>query len=65
MCMRWNGNTLFEDENRPVNISVPGCVVQSVICLSADKEVASSIPSQSHTFLQIDMNYLQRPFSSF
>ena len=44
----------IEDENRPVNISVPCCVVQSVICLSADKEVASSIPAQSHTFLQID-----------
>ena len=39
---------------------VPGCVVQSVTCLAtdtsltADPRVASSIPSRSHTFVEID-----------
>ena len=32
----------------------PGRVEQSVTCLTADPEVASSIPAQSHTFAEID-----------
>ena len=32
----------------------PGCVAQSVMCLTADPGVASSIPVQSHTFFEID-----------
>ena len=32
----------------------PGCVVQSVTCLTADPGVANSIPAQSHTFMEID-----------
>ena len=38
----------------------PGCVAQSVTCLAtdasltADPGVASSIPAQSHTFVEID-----------
>ena len=37
-----------------------GCVAQSVTCLAtdacltADPEVASSIPTRSHTFVEID-----------
>ena len=31
-----------------------GSVAQSVTCLTADLEVASSIPAQSHTFMEID-----------
>ena len=33
---------------------VPGRVAQSVTCLTADPGVASSIPVQSHTFVEID-----------
>ena len=33
---------------------MPGCVVQSVTCLTADPGVASSIPVRSHTFVEID-----------
>ena len=41
-------------------IFIPGCVAQSVTCLAtdacltADPGVASSIPAQSHTFVEID-----------
>ena len=40
--------------------TVPGCLAQSVTCLAtdahltADPGVASSIPAQSHTFVEID-----------
>ena len=40
--------------------SLPGCVAQSVTCLAtdacltADPGVTSSIPAQSHTFVEID-----------
>ena len=43
-----------------LNISVPGCVAQSVTCLAtdasltADPGVASSIPARSHTLMEID-----------
>ena len=42
----------------------PGCVAQSVKCLAtdvsltADPGVASSIPAQSHTFVEIDHEIL-------
>ena len=38
----------------------PGCLAQSVMCpatdvsLTADPGIASSIPAQSHTFMEID-----------
>ena len=32
----------------------PGCVAQSVTCLTADPGVASSIPARYHTFVEID-----------
>ena len=32
----------------------PGCVAQSVSCLTADPVVASLIPALSHTFVEID-----------
>ena len=32
----------------------PGCVAQSVTCLTAISGVASSIPARSHTFVEID-----------
>ena len=41
-------------------VLIPGCVAQSVTCLStdasltADPGVASSIPARSHTFVEID-----------
>ena len=31
-----------------------GHLAQSVTCLAADPEVASAIPAQSHTFVEID-----------
>ena len=34
--------------------SIPGNVVQSVACLTADPGIASLIPAQSHTFVEID-----------
>ena len=34
--------------------SIPGHVVQSVACLTADPGIASSIPAWSHTFVEID-----------
>ena len=33
---------------------VPGSIGQSVTCLIADPWVVSSIPAQSHTFVEID-----------
>ena len=35
-------------------IDLPGCVAQLVTCLTADPGVTSSIPAQSHTFVEID-----------
>ena len=51
-------------------IYVSHFVAQSVtcltadMCLTADPEVASSIPAWSHTFAEIDHEITQRPFSS-
>ena len=45
--------------DRP-NMTIPGCVGQSVTCLAtdvsltADPGVASLIPARSHTFVEID-----------
>ena len=36
------------------NFKIPGCVAQSVMSLTADPGVASLIPAQSHTFMEID-----------
>ena len=36
------------------NKNKPGHVAHSVTCLPADPGVASSIPAQSHTFMEID-----------
>ena len=36
------------------NFKIPGCEAQSVMSLTADPGVASSIPAQSHTFIEID-----------
>ena len=50
---------LTQDTNGKVTTS-PGCVAQSVTCLAtdasltADSWVASSIPTRSHTFVEID-----------
>ena len=33
---------------------VPGSVAHLVTCLATDAGVASSIPAQSHTFMEID-----------
>ena len=35
------------------NYYLPGHVVQSVTCLAADPGVVSSIPAQSHSFVEI------------
>ena len=34
-------------------VPLPGRVAQSVTCLAADPGVVSSIPAQSHTFVEI------------
>ena len=52
------------------NINLPGRVAQSVTCLAtdacltADPEVASSIPARYHTFVEIDHEIFLRSFSS-
>ena len=49
---------------------LPGCVAQWVMCLAtdasltADPWVTSSIPAQSHTFVEIDYKIFLRSFSS-
>ena len=46
---------MFTTQNRPLlKISVLITYVQSVMCLTADSGVPSSIPSRSHTFVEID-----------
>ena len=47
---------LFSDiQNESVNSSqVPGHVVQTLTCLTADPGLTSSNPAQPHTFLKID-----------
>ena len=34
--------------------SLSGCIAQSLMCLTADPGVMSSISAQSHTFVEID-----------
>ena len=47
-------------DQRPISVSQPGRIAQSVTCLAtdacltADPGVASSIPVRSHTFVEID-----------
>ena len=46
---------LIKKENgENINGLVPGWVGQSVMCLTADPGVASSIPARSHTYVKID-----------
>ena len=51
-------------------MNLPGRVAQSVACLAtdacltADPGVASSIPVQSHTFVEIDHEMISTSFSS-
>ena len=42
----------------------PAALAQSVICLTADPGVASSIPARSHTFMEIDHEIISTLFSS-
>ena len=45
----------------------PGCIVQTVACLTtdtfltADPGIASSIPARYHTFVEIDREIIQGP----
>ena len=43
---------------------IPGHVTQSVTCLTADPGVASSIPAQSHTCMEIDHEIISTAISS-
>ena len=53
-------NHKLTETERKLTLLIPGRVAQSVtclatdVCLTADPEVASSIPARSHTFVEID-----------
>ena len=44
----------WESMKKIFSFNLLGSVAQSVMCLTADPRVASSIPAQSHTFMEID-----------
>ena len=37
-----------------LSVTTTGPVVKSIVCLTADPEVASLIPTQYHTFMELD-----------
>ena len=49
-CVDWND----------IYMDIGGRVAQSVLCLTADSGVASSISAWSHTFLEIDHEIISR-----
>ena len=61
---------IVPNRSMPYKSFIPGRVAQSVTCLAtdasltADAGVASSIPAQSHTFVEIDHEIILRSFSS-
>ena len=45
----------------PRFLQISGYVAHSVTCLTADPGVASSIPTQSYTFVEIDHEIISMP----
>ena len=52
-CIKLNGKVQCSTKGIQTE-KTPGCVAQSVTCLTADPGVVSLIPAWSHTFEEID-----------
>ena len=66
---RHSGNLLHQcqQNSKPITLyfkKIPGCVAQSVTCLTEDLGALSLIPVQTLTFAEIDHEIINQPLTS-